>query len=76
MFSLTLASDVICGLLGATSDFGSDRRSCVSLGMVSWRLPARLGLGLRVPSLLWVLETMPGCQEQDRDFCSLFFFFF
>lgn len=41
-----LSSAVICGLLGATGDFDSGG-GATSLRMISWRLPVRLGAGLR-----------------------------
>lgn len=40
------SSAAICGLLGATGDFDSGG-GATSLRMISWRLPVRLGPGLR-----------------------------
>lgn len=37
---------------------GGGGGSCVSLRMVSWRLPVRLGPGLAMTSLLRVLELL------------------
>ena len=51
---------MICRLLGATRDLGSNRRGCICFRTGSWRLPARLGLGLLTPSLPWVLELLAG----------------
>ena len=46
---------MLWGLLGAPSDFNFNGGDCVSLGVVSWRRPVRLG-----PSLPWVLELEAG----------------
>lgn len=55
LLSLVRASEVICRLLGATSDFDFNGRDWVSLALLSWRLLLRLG-----SPLLWVLELLAG----------------